>query len=167
MSCRIPHSSRRLEGRSANDIAAHVGSLYGPDSERVNATVPADGPRIHYPNERESLGRSRGTRSGAIPAGEQRGNPFRLLCASADLYDSPDEIADHVVEKAIRRDQDHQLRLPRQHAGGAHLTDRSAATSGRGTERREIVLASHEAERFCHRGPIEISRHMPGKPTKE
>src|SRR5262249_59783766 len=84
-----------------------------------------------------------------------------------ELDERADQVADHVMEKAVGRDENDQQALPRDHARRADRADgRSVASRGR-AKCREIVFALHRMESADHRRRVQPPWEVPCIPPEK
>lgn len=133
-----------------------------------------DGSRIENPDQKESLGRSRGSPVlPAVKALEDTGCIRRIQPAPADLDAETDQIPDHVPEKGVclNRDSDqgsgqrqtHNLAEIRTfHENPRDVSDRVPGSASGPTEGRKIVSADQGLKGGLHGRNVQGTGNRPG-----
>ncbi len=116
---------------------------------------------VHHTHEHQPLGRRSGPGERTISSRQEFPDPGRGPSAPPNFDQRPHQVSNHVMQEAVCRQENDEPPPPEDQARRAHCADRTAPPSGRGAERREVVLASHESERLAHRGRVEPEREVP------
>ena len=158
------------EGLLADDVAGHFAHATGPDGDvrahRVSILSRNVGGVTHT-HEDETVGRRGRTRERTVARGQNVGHPSDGTRPPPHFDRATDQIADHVVQEPIGRDQHADERAAAEDVYGVHAADRRRIASRRRAERAEVVPAAHRRQRGAHGREIERARHMPGNATPQ
>ncbi len=122
---------------------------------------------INHSKEVEAIGGGSGARLTSVSPQEKFGHPFGRASPSPDLDQAPGNGSDHVVEKAVRREEDTDHPAPDPDFGGEDLTDRVTVAPGRSAERGKIMFPPEKSKGLPHGATVQIPGHPPGPPTPE
>ena len=111
----------------------------------------------------------RGGRAGpaAVAALQEPGHPAGVLRASAHLDQAAHDVANHVVQEAVRRDEEPEPVAPGDQSDRAHRAYGRASATGSGAEGGEVVLAAQQLEARAHRRSVQPPRQVPGVAPEE
>ena len=158
-----------LEGPLGAVLLAGADTTGGAASFVIHPLAPkALGALVHtHTHEDETVGRRGRTRERTVARGENVGHPSDGTRPPPHFDGATDQIADHVVQEPIGRDQHADERAAAEDVYGVHAADRRRIASRRRAERAEVVPAAHRRQRGAHRREIERARHMPGNATPQ
>ena len=112
--------------------------------------------------------------AGAVGAASRRSRPRRtpashpgVARARSDGHHAAHDVAHHVVQVAIRGDDEADPTAPPHHVQRAHGTDGIDPPARRRAERAEVVSPPEGAQRAAHGPHVERARHVPGEPAQE
>ena len=95
--------------------------------------------RVEHANQSETLRRGRRPSMPAIARGQDGAEPVGVASSPPDVDHAADDVTRHVVEVAIRRQEDDEPLLTAEHVERPDDAHRVLLAPGRGAERAEVV----------------------------